>query len=98
MLEELDKHVGGQSGADIPDFNAAANAAISAWVVGRMEGHPEDSESDGDTKSDPKDLIREAFALGGTLEAAILERNTKRENRFRMLSEDELAPVKDAWR
>jgi proteasome alpha subunit len=89
MLDELNRRFGGPSA--VPDFDSAARAAIEAWAIGRSDRNSRDSSVE-DAGTEPPsitELLREAFALGGVLEAAILERDTKREIRFRMLTEAE---------
>jgi proteasome alpha subunit len=88
MLDELDRQLGKDS---IPDFDTAVQASLAAWARGRMapienDVRMETAENAGVTTND---LLREAFALGGELEAAILGRDTRRESRFRMLRADE---------
>ncbi len=88
MLDELEK----QLGSEVPDFDKSVTAALDAWAVGRLTPVENDVrlESAEDAGIKPADMIKEALALGGTLEAAILERDTKRESRFRMLKDSDL--------
>lgn len=93
MLDALSRELG-EDMSKTPDFSAAVRAALESWAVGRMaptenDVRMETAEEAGVTTSD---MLREAFVLGATLEAAILERDTSRESRFRMLTASELEP------
>ncbi len=96
MLESLDKSIGDA----VPTFDQAMKAALEAWAVGRME--PVENEMRLETAEQanvqPYDMLREAFALGGVLEAAVLDRDTSRESRFRMLKDTELESVRAEYR
>jgi proteasome alpha subunit len=96
MLDELDRQLGEKAIGKMASLEATTQAALHAWAAGRMEPAERDplDERFTESKTDPKDLIREAFALGGELEAAVLERSSKRENRFRMLTSIELESIK----
>jgi len=98
MLDELDRQVGGEG--KIPDFELASKAAMEAWAAGRLDSTSFDSpvEGLGDKASLSADMLREAFALGGILEAAVLERDTKREIHFRMLTEAETDKLRAQYR
>jgi proteasome alpha subunit len=98
MLDEIDRQLGGEG--KVPDYEHAIRAAMDAWAVGRIDPATNDSllENVKDKTDLAADMLREAFALGGVLEAAILERDTKRESRFRMLREDELEKIKTDFR
>lgn len=65
-----------------PQRDAALEIALEAWVAGRREASSE---------SDWRTLLAEALKTG-TVEAALLERVSRRERRFRFLSADELRP------
>jgi hypothetical protein len=59
----------------------ALQLARETWKIGRRE------KGDEDDASDP---LQELLEDGGSVEAAILERNTARESKFRLLSSEEI--------
>ncbi len=69
----------------MPKRDAALETALEAWAVGRREAS---SESETDWRA----VLAEALKTG-IVEAALLERSSPRERRFRFLSEDELRPL-----
>jgi proteasome alpha subunit len=75
----------------------AVRLALEAWAEGRRHVYrsPDDEESH-DT-SDLARFIRDELA-GGTVEAALLERQTTRESRFRLLSPADLEPALAEYR
>jgi proteasome alpha subunit len=97
MLEELDKRILTENA---PTFDLAIEAALTAWAVGRQYPHEHAGrfEASGEAQTPPEEFLREAFALGGELEVAVLERDTKRESRFRMLKTDELERFRAKYR
>jgi proteasome alpha subunit len=74
----------------------AVRLALEAWGLGRRYAYrgADDEESDG---PDLAALLRDELARG-TLEAALLERHTSRESRFRLLPEGEVAPALAEYR
>lgn len=83
MRESLDKSLGEST----PDLATALRAAAEAWRAG-MAPSGGDDEDGGNTKTDD-DALSEAFKEGRA-EAAILERFTPRESKFRLLRAEEL--------
>ena len=87
--------------SDVPDLQTALTLAASAWRVGSLDySRRDDDDKDDDSSDDMSthageetDPLREAL-LHGHLEAAVLERDTSRESKFRLLREDELEMVK----
>lgn len=75
MRAELEKHT------DLPDLKTALQRARDAWRAGGSTPGSEDNEDD---------ALAEALKEG-QVEAAILERDTPRESKFRLLSESEIA-------
>lgn len=67
-----------------PDLKRALELARETWIVGRRDKG--DSDQDGE-QSDP---LAELLEDGGSIEAAILERGTARESKFRLLHSDEI--------
>jgi proteasome alpha subunit len=82
----------------------ALKAALTAWGIGRSRLAPKrpsdnDEDSDGPTVSDdPAVAIREALKDGLTVEAGLLDRRTKREVKFRLLTEKDLSGVLAEYR
>ncbi len=84
---------------------AAVKLALEAWGTGRMRArrtipggigaHDEEEELHHEASLD--ETLREAIA-DGKVEAALLERNTARESKFRLLREEELAPALREYR
>jgi proteasome alpha subunit len=89
MAEELRKH------EDTPDLATALQRAAQVWRIGsrdysRRDDDDDDDESDSSTQSEAEtDPLTEALEKG-SLEAAILERDSPRESKFRLLSADEI--------
>ena len=69
---------------DVPNLQTAIERAKEAWKAG-MRGRVEDDDEEHPDSADP---LEEALKLG-QLEAAILERNTPRESKFRLLNAGE---------
>jgi proteasome alpha subunit len=78
MRESLEKELS----ENIPDFAAALRAAANAWRAGMRPISDDEVPEDDDPLTE---ALRE-----GRVEAAILDRNTPRESKFRLLREDEL--------
>lgn len=81
----------------------ALRAALNAWGVGRSRLSPQTDEEDAEhdpladpgsdaptVSNDPAVAIREALKDRATVEAAILNRNSARETKFRLLKDTEL--------
>lgn len=90
MQEELEKS------DDVPDLSTALTRAVTAWRRGSTRHLPEDDEENAEaTYFDTTDPLQEALEHG-SIEAAVLERDTPRESKFRMLRADELQAVAEA--
>ena len=84
----------------------ALKAAITAWGVGKSTLAPQadtkdsdrDDEDDTDKPLDAAGTIRDLLAKGGTVEAGILSRSTRRETKFRLLETGEVEPLLTAYR
>lgn len=83
-------------------LNDALKAALTAWGIGRAQLAPKrEDDDDFDPLSedgpkvadDPAVAVREALKNGAIVEAAILNRATLRESRFRLLKAAELDAV-----
>jgi proteasome alpha subunit len=84
MRQALEKSLGEST----PDFATALSAAAAAWRAGMQPaGRDEDDE---DREKPDADLLADALKEG-RVEAAILERFTPRESKFRLLRAEELA-------
>jgi len=87
-------------------ISEALKAAITAWGIGktntapqRERTGPDDDDEDTDEKPiDPSQAIRDVLAKGGTVEAAILSRTTRRETKFRLLEAGEVEPLLSEYR
>lgn len=73
-------------GENVPDFSSALKAATEAWKAGTR---PVSGDDEDNTSAEGSDEFAEAFKEG-RVEAAILERFTPRESKFRLLRSDEL--------
>lgn len=82
MREELEKH------DDIPNLKTALQRAATAWNKGNTAHVEDDDDGDDEKTSDLADILKE-----GEIEAAILERNSPRESKFRLLGADEVKDV-----
>jgi proteasome alpha subunit len=79
----------------------ALRLGLEAWSTGRRHARrrgEEDDESAGrDEATEIASLLREELG-GATVEAALLERNTTRESRFRLLRASEIEPAVAEYR
>lgn len=84
--------------AHLGNLEDTLRIALKAWGIARTQlgPLPEKLDEDGEEivpPPTPEEIIKTAFADGLSVEAAILERHTKRESRFRLLTEAQLEPV-----
>lgn len=75
---------------DVPDLTTALQRAVEALKIGFRE--PVEDDEGGDDEGANNHSLAEALK-DSHLEAAILERNTPRESKFRMLRSDELQDI-----
>jgi len=78
-----------------PDLHTALQRALRAWAVGRLwvtELHLQEEDTDGVPPEHIEAFLREQLQ-DLQVEAAILDRFTKRERKFRLLKEDEIRPA-----
>jgi proteasome alpha subunit len=76
----------------VPDLNTALQLAATVWRAGsrqRVETRDEDDEDASQSTSEGEDPLEEALKEG-FVEAAVLERNSPRESKFRLLREEEI--------
>jgi proteasome alpha subunit len=90
----------GETG-DFPDLNAALDRALLAWGAGRRVSafrSPDEESELGGEEAEEEQIRRFLQESRGDLivEAALLERNTQRESKFRLLREPEIASRLDA--
>ncbi|MCC6442546.1 MAG: 20S proteasome subunit A/B [Armatimonadetes bacterium] len=95
MVERLQKD-------GMPSLEDAMRAALKAWADGRRTAMHSDLEDDADLSPEEieaklSDFLKEALKAG-QVEAAILERNSSRESKFRLLGASELEPHLAAYR
>ena len=90
----------------------ALRAALTAWGIGRSRLAPRSEEEEAEfdpldgqaaaggmtTSDDPAVAIREALKDKGVVEAAILNRNSARETKFRLLKDAEMEAVLAEYR
>lgn len=86
----------------------ALKAAITAWGVGKATLAPapekkkneydRDEDEDENKPVDPAQSIRDLLSAGGTVEAGILSRTTRRESKFRLLEAGEVEPLLSEYR
>ena len=84
------------AGSEVPTFDEAIKSAVHAWGIGRIQTDPDAGESDdsepaADRQADIRAFINERLEEGWVIEAAVLERSTNRESRYRQLTESQLA-------
>ncbi len=86
MVQELDTSDG------VPDLSGALQRAAAAWRKGSSGQDSSDDDEVAASATNENDPLLEALK-NGHLEAAVLERDTPRESKFRMLRDDELKVV-----
>jgi proteasome alpha subunit len=79
---------------ETPNLDVALKIAIHAWGIGRVQTDPDavddDSEPAADRSADIDKFIEDRLAEGWVVEAAVLERSTHRESRYRQIPADQL--------
>lgn len=78
-----------------PDLQTALRRALRAWAVGRLwaiDAHLEEEGAESLSEERIASFLREQLQ-DLQVEAAILDRFTKRERKFRLLKEDEIRPA-----
>ncbi|WP_309720583.1 hypothetical protein [Armatimonas sp.] len=81
--------------AHLGNLEDTVKAALRAWGIARTQlaPLPEKLDEDGEEITlppTPEEILKTAFEDGMSVEAAILDRHTKRESRFRLLRADEI--------
>jgi len=91
-------HLKALADAGVPTLEQALKASVEAWGIGRKHIEEEDREegdipSDREKTVDVSGFIAEHIKSGWSIEAAILERQSHRESRYRVLGDADLAQV-----
>lgn len=88
--------------ADPKTLADALRAALAAWGIARTRLRPSpekvDEDVEGPVGPDPAGAIREALEGGAVVEAALLERDPRRESRFRLLGVADIEPALAPYR
>ncbi len=101
--DRMREHLKTETDGGTPSLDAALRAALYAWGVGRKHLDSEDRadadySTDGEGTRDVSAFITEHLEKSWVVEAGILERDTTRESRFRLLSEGELSGTVSRYR
>jgi proteasome alpha subunit len=93
-VQRLAEEGAGAEGTAVPDLAAALQLAAEIWRKGAAAQLTDGDGEDEATPANPEhsDPLEDALKHGA-IEAAVLERDTPRESKFRMLREDEVAAV-----
>jgi hypothetical protein len=83
-LQYLKEHVG-----EAPTLEAAIRHALTAWGIARRLATQEEREQVSEREA--HETLREILDSETHVEAGVLERQTLRENRFRLLRPEEIA-------
>lgn len=75
----------------VPTLERAIQHALTAWGIARRIATQEETESV--SESEARRTLRNVLDSETQVEVGILERKTLRENRFRLLRPDEIAPL-----
>lgn len=96
MIDLIHGSIGGTT-----DRTAALRLGLEAWATGRLQGRrggfARRDEDDDAVSLNVGQVLREELAEG-TVEAGLLERNTNRESKFRLLRTEELVAVTTEYR
>jgi len=69
----------------VSTLEGGVRLALEGWATGKIQARRRiDDETEGERREDPATALRDALSTG-TLEAALLERGTRRESKFRLL-------------
>jgi len=94
--DRMREHLKSETETGMPTLESALRAALYAWGVGMKHLEAEDRadadySGDGEGQSDVSSFITEHLGKGFVIEAGVLERDTTRESRFRLLTDAEMA-------
>ena len=101
--DRMKEHLKTETETGTPALDTALRAALHTWGVGMKHTEAEDRadadySADGEGQRDVSAFITKHLAENWTVEAGILERNTTRESRFRLLNDTELADTINRYR
>ncbi len=101
--DRMRAHLATETEAGTLSLDAALRAGLYAWGVGMKHLESEDRadadySTDGEDRRDVSSFVAEHLGKNWTVEAGILERNTERESRFRLLADKELAETVAKYR
>ncbi len=101
--DRMREHLKSETEIGTPGLDTALRAAVYAWGVGMKHLEAEDRadadySTDGEGVQDVSSFITEHLGKGWTMEAGVLERDTTRESRFRLLSDAELSETISRYR
>jgi len=101
--DRMREHLKTETDGGALSLPAALRVALYAWGVGMKHLEAEDREdadysTAGEGTKDVSAFISEHLSKGWHVEAGILERNTTRESRFRLLSESEMGETLAPYR
>jgi proteasome alpha subunit len=84
---------------DIANVEAGLGLALEAWAAGKASARRAEAEEDGEQEAadDLPALLRDTLTAA-TVEAALLERNTNRESKFRLLRRAEVERMVEKYR
>jgi hypothetical protein len=93
--DRMKAHLKTETETGTPSLDVALSAALYTWGIGKKHLDAEDRSDadysgDDEKAGDVSSFIVKQLADGWTVEAAVLERSTSRENRFRMLADRDL--------
>ena len=94
--DRMKTHLKSETDSGTPTLDVALRASLYTWGIGKkhlVDEDRSDADYSGDDENagDVSSFITKHMSDGWTVEAAVLERNTNRENRFRMLGDRELS-------
>lgn len=97
---KMKDHLESEIAAGVTGLDVALRAALYTWGVGKKSVEADDDiDEPSSTKQEENasDAVAEALKDGWAIEAAVLERQTRRESHFRFLKEEELAEARKAY-
>lgn len=96
--DRMREHLKTETGSGALTLEQALRAATDAWGIGMKHLEAEDRadvdySTEGEAQKEVSDFVARHLSEGWEIEAGVLERNTARESRFRLLTDDELQNV-----
>lgn len=101
--DRMREHLKAEAQSGTPTLDVALRAALDAWGIGMKHLESEDRadadySTEGEGDKDVSAFITEHLGKGWTVEVGILERDTTRESRFRLLSDGDLSETLARYR